>query len=215
MAAKKTKSEAEATREGILDAAEQIFLQRGVARATLDEIARAANVTRGAIYWHFSSKTELFDAMLARVQMPLIELIMGLPEASEERPFEALRRLCSLALVKLTTDPQYQRVYTILHHRCERAPEMAPSLQRYTETRERLLAALEEYFARPANRQALRPSLSPALAARIVQTFMSGLHYDFLRDPSGFNLSNHTETVLDVVFQGLSKDEDKAFRSSP
>ncbi len=206
--AKKTKSEAEATREGILDAAEQMFLQRGVARATLEDIARAAGVTRGAIYWHFSSKTELFDAMLARVQMPLIELIMGLPKEPEEHPFEALRRLCSLALCKLATDPQYQRVYMILHHRCERAPEMEPSLQRYTETRERLLAALENYFARPTNRQALRSSLSPELAARIVQTFMSGLHYDFLRDPSRFDLQNNIETVLSVIFQGLSKDRD-------
>jgi hypothetical protein len=40
-----------------------VFLERGVSRATLDEIARAAGVTRGAIYWHFRDKLEIFVAL--------------------------------------------------------------------------------------------------------------------------------------------------------
>ena len=47
--ARRTKAEAEQTREQILDAAEAVFLDRGVARASLAEIAQAAGVTRGAV----------------------------------------------------------------------------------------------------------------------------------------------------------------------
>jgi TetR/AcrR family acrAB operon transcriptional repressor len=54
--ARRTKEEAAATRESILDAAEQLFVKQGVSRTTLQHIATAAGVTRGAIYWHFNDK---------------------------------------------------------------------------------------------------------------------------------------------------------------
>ncbi len=48
--ARRTKEEAAATRDSILDAAEQLFVEQGVSRTTLQHIASAAGVTRGAIY---------------------------------------------------------------------------------------------------------------------------------------------------------------------
>ena len=70
---RKTKQEAQETRESILDAAERLFHANGVSRTSLQDIAHAAEVTRGAIYWHFKDKAELFDAMMQRGTMPLEE----------------------------------------------------------------------------------------------------------------------------------------------
>jgi TetR/AcrR family acrAB operon transcriptional repressor len=53
---RRTKEEAAATRDSILDAAEILFAKNGVSRTTLQHIATAAGVTRGAIYWHFVDK---------------------------------------------------------------------------------------------------------------------------------------------------------------
>ena len=50
-----------------MQAALDVFHQRGVARASLHEIAQAAGVTRGALYWHFKNKEDLFDALFARI----------------------------------------------------------------------------------------------------------------------------------------------------
>jgi len=61
--ARKTKLEALETRERLLDAGEVVFRQRGVTRTSLAEIAAAAGVTRGAVYWHFKDKAALFHAM--------------------------------------------------------------------------------------------------------------------------------------------------------
>ena len=61
--ARRTKEEAEQTRNAVLTAASQVFLERGVARATLEEVAQAAGVTRGAVYWHFRDKVDLFLAI--------------------------------------------------------------------------------------------------------------------------------------------------------
>jgi TetR/AcrR family acrAB operon transcriptional repressor len=60
--ARRTKEEALETREQVLDAAELVFRERGVGHASLAEVADAAGVTRGAIYHHFASKAELFEA---------------------------------------------------------------------------------------------------------------------------------------------------------
>lgn len=68
---RKTKEEALETRTRILETAEQIFSEQGVSHTSLQDIAAAANVTRGAIYWHFKNKTDLLDAMLQRVKMPI------------------------------------------------------------------------------------------------------------------------------------------------
>src|SRR5262245_17443620 len=73
--ARRTKEEALETRTRILDAAESVFYERGVANASLEEIAVEAKVTRGAIYWHFKDKAELFDAMMQRVMLPAEDLM--------------------------------------------------------------------------------------------------------------------------------------------
>jgi TetR/AcrR family acrAB operon transcriptional repressor len=79
--ARRTKEEAAATRDSILDAAEKLFVEQGVSRTTLQHIASAAGVTRGAIYWHFDDKGALFNAMMERATLPLEAELQVLDEA--------------------------------------------------------------------------------------------------------------------------------------
>ena len=72
--ARRTKAEADETRTKLLDAAERVFFQKGVARASLNEIAQSAGATRGAVYWHFKDKVDVFSSMLARICMPFDEI---------------------------------------------------------------------------------------------------------------------------------------------
>ncbi|SQW72526.1 acref/envcd operon repressor (TetR-family transcriptional regulator) [Escherichia coli] len=72
--AKRTKAEALKTRQELIETAIAQFAQHGVSKTTLNDIADAANVTRGAIYWHFENKTQLFNEMWLQ-QPSLRELI--------------------------------------------------------------------------------------------------------------------------------------------
>lgn len=83
---RRTKEEAQETRNQILEAAEQAFYERGVARTTLADIATLAGVTRGAIYWHFSNKADLVQAMLDSLREPLDEMARASESADEEDP---------------------------------------------------------------------------------------------------------------------------------
>ena len=73
--ARKTKAEAAATREALLEAAEEVFFAKGVARTSLEQIARHAGLTRGAVYWHFKNKGDLFMALVEQVRMPFQSLM--------------------------------------------------------------------------------------------------------------------------------------------
>ena len=68
---RRTKEEALETRNRLLDSAEEMFQSQGVSRTTLQDIALHAGATRGAVYWHFKDKADLFDAMMERVTLPL------------------------------------------------------------------------------------------------------------------------------------------------
>ena len=60
---RRTKVEAAQTRQEIIDAARRVFHERGVSRTSMENVAQAAGVSRGAIYWHFENKAALFYAM--------------------------------------------------------------------------------------------------------------------------------------------------------
>ncbi|HEU5383170.1 MAG TPA: TetR family transcriptional regulator, partial [Ktedonobacteraceae bacterium] len=61
---RRTKEEAAITRERLLEAALECFHSKGYSATTLDDIARRAEITRGAIQWHFGSKADLYNTLL-------------------------------------------------------------------------------------------------------------------------------------------------------
>lgn len=62
--ARRTKEEAEQTRQAVLDAALNIFYEKGFCRTTFDEIAKRINLTKGAVYWHFRNKADLLSELM-------------------------------------------------------------------------------------------------------------------------------------------------------
>ena len=61
---RKTKENAQITKKQIMAVAVGLFLQKGFSITTLDEIAQQANVTRGAIYWHYKDKLDIVNELI-------------------------------------------------------------------------------------------------------------------------------------------------------
>jgi len=72
---KRTQEDAEKTKQMILDAGIRIFAEQGYYHTSMEEIAKAANVTRGAVYWHFKSKEDFILAMADSIYNETSELI--------------------------------------------------------------------------------------------------------------------------------------------
>lgn len=192
---------AAATRDALLDAAERVFFEQGYSRTTLESIARHAGVTRGALYWHFRDKTDLLQAMLARVELPLEALASELERADATRPLATLRELCLHALQQLAHDSRRQRVYTILLHRMETNPQMHDHLHAMLT---RGFAVLESLLERAQAMGELAPQLSPQAAAYGLQSYLHGLYSNWLRAPDRFALEAGMEDLLAVYFRGLA-----------
>ncbi|MBZ9284462.1 TetR family transcriptional regulator [Escherichia coli] len=106
--AKRTKAEALKTRQELIETAIAQFAQHGVSKTTLNDIADAANVTRGAIYWHFENKTQLFNEMWLQ-QPSLRELIQDhLTAGLEHDPFQQLREKLIVGLQYIAKIPRQQ-----------------------------------------------------------------------------------------------------------
>jgi AcrR family transcriptional regulator len=173
--ARRTKDEAERTRNAILDAAELVFYKRGVVRTSLQEVAAAADVTRGAVYWHFRNKIELVRAMAERVVLPQEHMLEQLEASDSPTPLDDLSRACRESLRDLIHDQRRRRVFTILTQRCEYIDEMADVIKTRREVRERILARFIRLFERAHKLNTLAPEWTPRTAAMTLHGLMFGL----------------------------------------
>src|SRR5438093_8960150 len=117
---RRTKRESERTRLDILAAARKVFARQGVTRTTLGEIAAAAGVTRGAIYWHFADKTELFFAMREQVAVPMIDRIdLALVRADGSDPVAGGERFLFGILEALGSQHEARQTVQVKGLKCE------------------------------------------------------------------------------------------------
>ncbi|WP_157898430.1 TetR family transcriptional regulator [Acidovorax carolinensis] len=156
--ARRTKADAQTTRNNLLDAAEQLFQSRGVSHTSLNDIAVAAGTTRGAIYWHFKDKADLFNAMMERVTLPLERTLVVAYVEHATDPVAEIRRAMMEALRLIATDAQTRRVLQIATHQVEYTADMGAVLERHLSVHDGCVArnhvALERAFA--ARRQPRR-----------------------------------------------------------
>ncbi|MEA5098857.1 MAG: TetR family transcriptional regulator, partial [Burkholderiaceae bacterium] len=117
--ARNTKEKAQETRNRILDAAEDVFYSKGVSNTSLNDVAQAANVTRGAIYWHFKNKADLFDAMCDRIRAPIRAMVEEIADEKTTDPIGRLRLASTHFRQQVVENPHYHKVLAILFHRCE------------------------------------------------------------------------------------------------
>jgi TetR/AcrR family transcriptional regulator, acrAB operon repressor len=201
---RKTKEEALETRHRILDAAEAVFEARGVGNTSLAEIATAAGVTRGAIYWHFANKVDLFDAMLQRLFDPLEAKLAEVREQPHANPLDALRQLAFYFIDRVANDPRYARVLGVAWHKCEYVGDMAKIRDNHVECGNRHLEIIEQGFRMASERGFAAASLDARCAAVGLMAIVDGLVVNWTLDPHLFPLASFGPSVVDHYLAGVS-----------
>ena len=123
--ARKTKQQAQETRQHILDVALRMFSQQGVSSTSLAEIAKAAGVTRGAIYWHFKNKSDLFSEIWELAKPNIDELETEYQAKFPDDPLSVLREILIYVLETTVTEERRRLLLEIIFHKCEFVGEMA------------------------------------------------------------------------------------------
>ncbi|MBP1848308.1 TetR/AcrR family acrAB operon transcriptional repressor [Rhizobium petrolearium] len=204
---RRTKAEAAETRASLMAAAEQMFFEKGVTATTLDEIASAANLTRGAIYWHFKSKTDLFLELYDSVRLSditMFELLQA--DARDRDPLSALQSATEDWLRLVSTDVPRQRMLTILA-RTNFTGELEPVANAMAENYAKQMETLIEVLDRAASTGSLSPGWTPQCAAWTFKWLVNGMCWEWLLHGQRFDLvQKGSEAVRKTIecFRGSS-----------
>lgn len=202
--ARKTKEEALETRSRILDAAEIVFQRNGVSRTSLADIASEAGVTRGAIYWHFEHKVDLYDAMIQRIIAPFELRLEELLHHQQDNPLDFVRSLVLSILHDLVHDPRHFRVLEIAWHKCEYVGEMARIRDQHMECGNRFLDIMEKALQLAQERGYLGKNACPRRAAVGLMALMDGLVVNWTLNPNLFPLDEMASNLVDTFIAGLN-----------
>ncbi len=200
---RRTKEDALITRDLILDAAERVFLRRGVARTALQEIAEEAQLTRGAIYWHFQNKADVFDAMLQRVKLPMLTRLNSQPLAESDNPLQHLRQNVASAFNETVHNLQVRRVFEIASHRVEYGDDLQAVRDRHIVERTARVVDLARVLALAQAKGQVRPQLETHAAAVGLFALLDGLMTNWLLQPEAFDLEVVGAQALDAYLVGL------------
>lgn len=205
---RKTKEEAELTRSGILDAAERLFHAQGVAGTSLQNIAETAGVTRGAVYWHFRDKADLFNAMMERVCMPFDEASEAVDRAPPDQALSRLREHLAFLLERTQSDEQVRRVFSIATQMIEYNGELALVRERRLQWQAVHLALLERALAAARKSGQVTTQVPLKQVAMGLHALFDGLLQNWLLKPDSFDLKRVGRRTLDIYLAGLSQGPD-------
>ena len=158
---RRTKEDAQETRNRILDTAVEVFSRQGVAQTSLNAIAKEAGVTRGAIYWHFANKVSMFDAMIERLICPLMINAEDRDARLEADPLGFLRASTDEFVGKMLNDASFRSVFEIFWHKCEYIGEMATLRDSHLEEGENHIDIIQRAFALAQKTGQIDRSLTP------------------------------------------------------
>ncbi|WP_349985543.1 TetR family transcriptional regulator [Stenotrophomonas sp. WHRI 8082] len=203
--ARKTKEETQATREGILDAAEACFHEHGVARTTLEMIGARAGYTRGAVYWHFKNKIDVLAAVIERVRLPFMQELDRAATESRDTPVLDLRSVILGSLNDLAADPRLRNTMEImLRSDASADSKVLTDLQQegFRDGLERMARALR----RAEQLGQLKVGANPDVAARMLHATVLGVLHGAMVEPDLMDIRRDGMLALDMTLSAYVKD---------
>lgn len=200
---RKTKEEALETRERILNASIDVFHEQGVANSSLEEIALAAGVTRGAIYWHFKNKADIFSALHDRLHVPIMRDLLTVQQSLGPNPLKELIDFCVFYLNDLWRDKQKRKIYGLFIMKCDYSGEMAPLLEEQNLKKSESLLITTKFFESAIQKKIISSDSDAKLLALSFYCYMCGICTEFLRNPELFNLEKQALPLIERFFKNL------------
>lgn len=199
--ARRTKAEADETRTKLLDAAEEVFFEKGVSRTSLGDIAERAGATRGAVYWHFRDKVDVFSSMLGRICMPFDEICDD--KYGDLPPLDRIRQSMLKVFESLGGDERRRKVFETALFKMEYVGELEDVRVQHIES---ALLSQEKFardLAKAAEEQSVQLPVSPKDAALGLHSLFVGLIHGWVLNEGSFPLVPVGRVSVDVYLSGL------------
>lgn len=200
---RKTKEEAQQTKEALMAAALEVFYQRGVSRASLQEIATAAGVTRGALYWHFKNKEDLFDALFQQVFSQVSTQLKHDIDTSSPSALNNMMQALEQMFFRMSTDESYRKFCYILHLNCEHTADnqaIVKLLQKYQNLWWQNLCAV---FQMSCQQHILPQDFDIKQAALYFQSLFLGLTTLWLSNSLELDINKIAPNFINIALESL------------
>jgi TetR/AcrR family transcriptional regulator, acrAB operon repressor len=182
---RRSKEDSLRTRQKIVLAARRAFARRGVSRTTMEHIARAAGVTRGAIYGHFRDKGALFQCMREQVRLPLVDAMNEALLESSDDPLSGVESYLLAVIEAMNGGAATRDTFHILNFKCEYVGAFEGDMKGQSERAAEFVDKLERAYRAAGRRGQLRKAATPRLAALETCAFLIGTIRLWLLDRPG------------------------------
>ncbi len=202
---KRTKAEADKTRQDLIRSAWHIFSQKGYAETRLSDIARDAGVTRGAIYWHFGNKENLLVSLFKERADSYFTIIAEILE-KDLNPMEKIKAILVNIIKKMETDDQFKaEEILMLRRRDDKAgfQQIHDYIKQRTKKHAELLLRI---IVEGQKRGEIRNGIDPQNIVSLFFVFIGGFaKLKLHRGASSFVIPD-LEELVDLFLMGIKAD---------
>jgi AcrR family transcriptional regulator len=205
--ARKSKQDAQKTYHMLIDAAVNLFLEQGVTKTTLNQIAQYADVTRGALYWHFSGKGDIISNIWNIYAAPTLKDFSNkLHALPPETPHIYMRDLMVQMVHMSVEDPALTQALRIVHHCTEYVPDDL-DLDAFLENELTcFMDSLQAGFTQLQKRGYLLTPISPKVLSQMVMCYLRGIVDQSIDHPQLVSLPEKAEEYVTTFLMGIIRD---------
>lgn len=199
---RRTKEEAEQTKQALLDAALLIFSRDGFTASRLADIAAEASVTRGAIYHHFENKANLYLALLERAEAEQQTVMLAAIEEGGTIA-EITRRIMERTFAALAHRPTFRRVMALSLFKVADSEELEDLVEKRQQEAVTLIESIAGIIAQGVTAGDFHTDLDPRTAARAFIAYQQGVTRLWLANPEAFAIEEEARKLTDLYMRGI------------
>jgi len=212
---RRNKMEAEETRDNILNAALDVIYEKGYARSTFVDIAERINLTKGAVYWHFKSKPDMFLALGRQMEDKIENTLQSVFDKSNT--LNDLKQMLLKMILFIAEEQQLRKYYTIVFYRMEWTEELLSIKLFFDHQDELMLDWIMEILHHAQTKNEISEKKNIHYFSRALIALVNGLLAYCITDidDSNENVSQIVQAGLDTFFIGLQADDELAHKAVP
>ncbi|MCU0285667.1 MAG: TetR family transcriptional regulator [Acidobacteria bacterium] len=202
---KRTKEEAALTRQIVLDAALKVFSRKGFSQATLEEVAHEAGLTRGAIYWHFKNKNEMFGAVLEVLYEKSRERVIKVLQ-SEQSPLLKIRQLIGEFLRIISNEDEFRIIEEFHMLKFQKTKEVKELCKQHQEKMTQMRADIQALIIEGIASGDFDNRLDPTITTWALISYLAGMKTAWLSGIAEISIRENAEKLVDIFINGIVKN---------
>ncbi|MCP4162036.1 MAG: TetR family transcriptional regulator [Deltaproteobacteria bacterium] len=198
--ARKTKEEALKTKISILDSALSLIYERGYSKTSLVDIAKQLGLTKGAVYWHFESKKDLFITLIKDISEKMDKILD--PIARKIKTPNDLKSFFHEYALVVAQDQQINKFFNILVYKIEWNEDLSDATELLNQNDDEIILYIEYLFKKWKKKKIISKDIEPLKTAKVLISHFYGVVYDSATESDLIEL---VDISMDIFFKGIEK----------